>query len=100
MKERKLFYGAILILIIIVALSCTKNEYPREFRNFKATDCTYNVSGNTVKFTFVANSPEEVAYKRMSYSGFCDTSDVKEWREEYLWIMKATITRGGVVYVE
>lgn len=100
MKAKKLFYGAIFILIVVVALSCAKSEYPRQFTNFKATDCTYYLEGDLVHFTYEANNPLDESYKRMSYNGFCNKSDVKEWREEYLWIMKATITSGGVIYVE
>lgn len=90
----------IFAIMMLLTISCQKNKYPYQVLNIKATDCVYSVNNNVVNFTYVANFPENETYKRKVFTGYCNTRNVKEWQESYLWIDTATIVSNGFIYVE
>lgn len=99
-KENKLFYAAILIMIVIISLSCQKEKYPYQALNIKATDCTFSVDKDVVNFTYIANTSTGESYKREILTGYCNVRNVKEYNSAYLWIDTAMIVSGGIGYME
>lgn len=90
-----------IILLLTTIISCSKkDEYPKLVVNIKATNCIYEEENNTFTFVYVSNVSFDEKYKRQIVQGWCNTRNVKEYSDEYLWMDTAWITKVGIAYME
>jgi len=93
-------------LLVLTFISCTKEKYPMEMENFKATDCTYSLTtpvketDTIINFRYVSDEVQDKEYKKKIYVGYCKLSDVN-WRESVgIDLVYGILVDGEVYYGE